>query len=236
MSSTLLLALSVLALPSTASTPPESESVGLDFEMARWSAARAASAAPAPASDVEWDFGYTFVELGASFLDPDFAGVDADDVDTYYGKASLGLFDFLYVFGAYENQDFEFNNTDSTNHLFRLGAGGHVTIMDGLDVQGDVAWLYSRLDSDLSQLDDDHHGYEIRAGGRWMPIEFPSGGIELNGGVTWRNLDDQIAADDHLVGWDAGARVHFLELLSVGASFQMMEGDQAFLVNARVTF
>lgn len=189
----------------------------------------------APADDGEWRFSYTFVELGTAFADPDFDDPTFDDeVDTYYGKASLALFKFLYVFAGYENQNFDFEDTDAD--LFRLGVGGYVNVAPKLDLQADIAWLYADVVSDLDDLDDTSSGYEARGGARWLAFGWDGGGVELNGGLMLRGLENQIASDDDLFGWDAGLRVHFLRLFSLGASYSMLEDDDAVLVNARASF
>lgn len=196
--------------------------------------ALAPSAPALLAADDDPTFSYTFVEIGTNFYDPDFdSSVDDDDVDSYYGKASLNLFKFFYLFAGYENQNFEFEDTDAD--LIRLGVGGHVSVTPKLDLQADIAWLYADIASDLDELDDTN-GYEVRGGARWMPFAWSGGGVELNGGLTYQGIDYEITDDDGLFGWDAGVRVHFLRLLSVGASYGMLEDTDVVMLNGRVSF
>ena len=181
-----------------------------------------------------WDFSYTFLELGLNFYTPDASFDDfEDEVDSWYGLASLGLFDFLYVFGGYENQDFDFE--DSSTDIWTLGVGAHLDLINKLDLTGDIAWLYSDLSSDLSELDESNSGYKIRIGGRWMPIDWSRGGLEVTGGIVYRDLKNQIASDDELFGWDLGARIHFLKLFSIAGSYWTLEDDDGVLANLRVS-
>jgi hypothetical protein len=220
-----------LATLAGATTAPEAPT-SLTAELAALPAAPAA----APQEGKEpWDFSYTFVELGLNFYTPDASFDDfEDEVDSWYGLASLGLFDLLYVFGGYENQDFDFE--DSSTDIYTLGVGAHLDLMNRLDLTGDIAWLYSDLSSDLGELDDTNSGYKIRVGGRWMPIQFGRGGLEVTGGITYRDLKNQIASDDEQFGWDLGARLHFLKLFSIAGSYWQLEDDDGILANLRVSF
>lgn len=167
---------------------------------------------------------YTFIEAGATRLDLD--TID-DEADTFYGLASLGLFDFLYGFIGYENQSIDFD--DASTDLWSLGVGVHFGLMDQLDAVGDVAWLYSDLDGDT--LDESSSGAKLRAGGRWRPIDL----LEVEGHGVWYSIDDTLLSDDNAVGFDAGARVH-LGPFSVGAMYEMIEDDDKAGVNARFSF
>ncbi len=179
-------------------------------------------------------FSYTFVEVGAIAMEIDDLSSSDDDVDAFYGRGQLGLFDFLYVFGEYENQSADFQNTDTD--LISLGAGAHLGLAHTLDLMGEVGWLYSDVSSDLSTLDDTTNGYEVRAGLRWMLTSWEGGGLELNGGGLYVELENQLASDDERLGWEAGARLHFLKLFSVGAGYAMLEDDDQASLNARVSF
>lgn len=186
--------------------------------------------APVLAGD-EWDFSYTFVEVGAVKYDVDNAD---DDVDIYYGRASLELFKIFHVFGEYQNQSTDFANTDTD--LFSLGVGAQLGILPKIDVFGEVAWLYNDVSSDLDELDDTNSGYELFAGARWMALPWERGGLEINGGLGYVDLKNSLASDDEAVEWELGARAHFLKLLSVGLTYAMIEDDDAILGNVRVSF
>lgn len=223
------LTLATLAGATTAPEAPPS----LTAELAALPVATAA--APQDEGDEPWDFSYTFIELGINWYNPDVSVDDFDDdVDSYYGLASLGLFDLLYVFAGYENQDFKFENSETD--IYTLGVGAHLDLINKLDLTGDIAWLYSDLSSDLDELDDSNSGYRVRVGGRWMPIDWSRGGLEIAGGVTYRDLENQIASDDTMFGWDLGARLHFFKLFSLAGSYWQMEDDDGVVANLRVSF
>lgn len=173
---------------------------------------------------------YSFVEIGASRWNLD--QID-DEADSYYGRASLGLFKFLYVFGGYENQSVDFQNTDTD--LWSLGAGAHFDFSEDLSIFGDLAWLYNEIDSDV--FDDSSNGTLLRLGGRWMALRMGANtALELNGAGLWYSLDDSLLSEDDAAGFEAGARLHFIDFLSVGVAYTMIEDDDLASVNARFSF
>ena len=153
--------------------------------------------------------------------------------DTLYGRASLGLFDFLYVFLDYENQSSDFEDTDAD--LFGLGLGGHFDATNGVDLVGEASWLTADISSDLEDLDDENDGWQAFAGARWMALPVAQGGLELNGGLRWIDLEGYLS-DDETTAWEAGARYHFLRLFSLGAKYRFLEDDGFWGVDARVSF
>lgn len=177
---------------------------------------------------------YTYVEVGVTEYDVDDFGGDDEEVDTYYARGSLNI-GFLYLFAGYENQDLDFE--DTTSDLWRLGVGAHVGLARQLDLLGEVAWLFNDVSSDLDELDESENGYEIRGGLRWLPWEWNRGGLELDGNVLWQAIDNRIGSDDEDIGVELGARVHFIELLSVGGMYTMWgEDDDQLALNLRVSF
>ncbi|HKX46398.1 MAG TPA: hypothetical protein VJP77_06820 [Planctomycetota bacterium] len=179
-------------------------------------------------------FSYTFVELGLYAVDVDaFDGLVDEDVEAYYVRGSIGL-GFVHLVAAYEDASIDFGGSDTDT--IKLGAGGHFDVAPKVDFTGDISWLFSDLSSDLSELDDSDHGYEVRAGLRWMAAEWERGGFELDGDVLYRNVDFALASDDEQVGFEAGARLHFLELLSVGGFYRLLEDDDAIGANVRLSF
>ena len=170
-------------------------------------------------------------EVGATWLT-----VDAFDEtsDVYYGRGSLGLFGFLYLFGEYQNQSSDFNNTD-TNAL-ALGAGAHFAIVPKLDVFGELSYLYADVSSDLAALDDSNTGYEAAVGARFMLLPWSGGGLEVDGSINYIDLENRFANDDAATGWEVGARLHFIKLLSIGASYAEIDDDDQASVNLRVSF
>jgi len=182
------------------------------------------------ADDGEFHFSYTFVQLGYSVTKLD--KID-DDVKGLTGRASLGLLGFAYVFLDYANSTTNFNNTDSD--LYGLGAGVHVAVQPHLDLVGEAAWLSNNISSDLSTLDESNDGWTALAGARMLAVPWEGGGLELNGGFRWIDLKG-LLSDQKTGAWEVGARVHFLKMLSVGASYSFLEQDRQWGIDARVSF
>jgi len=175
-------------------------------------------------------FSYTFVQLGYSVTDLD--AID-DDAKGLTGRASLGLFDLLYVFLDYTNPTTDYQDTDADS--YGLGAGVHFGLTPALDLVGEAAWLTSDIESDLSTLDDSNDGWTAMAGARWMALPWDGGGLELNGGYRWIDMKG-LLSDEETGAWEVGARVHFIKLLSVGVEYTFLEDDQQWGANARVSF
>jgi opacity protein-like surface antigen len=186
--------------------------------------------ATSAADEPRHPFSYTFLELGYSSTKLD--AID-DDAKGLTGRASLGLFDFLYVFLDYSNQTTDFQNTNAD--LYGLGAGAHFSVMPQLDLVGEAAWISNDIGSDLSTLDESNDGWTAMAGARWMPLPWEGGGLELDGGYRWIDLKG-LLSDEQTGAWEVGARVHFLKHLSVGANYSFLEDDKQWGVNARVSF
>lgn len=176
---------------------------------------------------------YTYLEVGASKLDVDAAVAGNRDADNYYGRAQYcsGL---LHGFASYENSEIDLNNT--TSDLFKLGVGVHLELTDKLHAVGEIAWLFNDVSSDLVGFSNSKHGYEMKAGARWMPIDWNAGGIELHGNFLWVDLDNRLASDDRAFGFEAGARLHVFRLISVGAMYSKLEEDDQISVSARLAF
>lgn len=176
------------------------------------------------------DFSYTFLQLGYSSTQLD--ALD-DDAKGLTGRASLGLFDFLYVFLDYANQTTDYQNTDAD--LYGLGAGAHFSVMPRLDLVGEAAWISNDIASDLSTLDESNDGWTAMAGARWMPLPWEGGGLELDGGYRWIDMQG-LLSDEQTGAWEVGARFHFLKLFSIGAKYTFLEQDQQWGLDARVSF
>ena len=177
-----------------------------------------------------FEFSYTFIELGVGFYDID----DFDEnSETIYGRASLGFLDLLYVFLDYQNQSTDFQNTDTD--LFGLGVGIHVDASPHLDFVGEASWLTADVSSDLANLDDSNDGWSAFAGARYLALPVNDGGLELNGGFRWIELEG-VLSDDQVGAWEAGARYHFGRLFSLGGTYQFLEDDGFWGVDMRFSF
>ena len=177
------------------------------------------------------DLSYTFFEVGATSTD--LSRVDSNDLESYYLRGSLALGAFQIV-GEYERADFEF--TDPSYDLYRLGLGAHGEIAPRLDLQGDLSWLYVDPSSRLPFIGDSGTGYEARGGLRWLALPWSGGGIELAGNVSYRDLDRAFATDANQWGWEAEGRAHLARLLSFGLAFRQRGGDdETWIFNARLS-
>jgi hypothetical protein len=190
---------------------------------------------PPPAPRIRGDdskFSYTYLEVGGLVLDVD---ETSEDVDIWYGRASLGLFGLFFGSVTYETQEFDTFDTDAD--VLSLGVGAHLSLTPSMDVVGEVAWLYSDVSSDDDDFDGTENGTEISAGIRWMPFDWGGGGgLELNGGALWQDLDNRLASDESVVGWQLGVRAHLIQLVSVGANYTLLEDDDQLGLNVRVSF
>ncbi|MBL8860888.1 MAG: hypothetical protein JNK02_02665 [Planctomycetes bacterium] len=186
--------------------------------------------APAPAAQEkeDWTFSYTYVELGAARYNVD---VIDEDADVFYGRASVGFLGFLYGFGQYTNQSFDFE--DTSTDLIQLGVGAHFGVLPNLDLFGEIGWLYNDISSDLG--DNDDTGYSVEGGARWMPLRWGGGGLELDGSLGYLDLEG-VSDEDKPFFWELGARFHFLTSFSIGAAYQMIEDDDQVVLNARFSF
>jgi hypothetical protein len=168
---------------------------------------------------------YTYVELGYQTADIDALGEDADGL---IGRGSLGLLGFLHVFVDYRNASTDI--TDTSSDTWALGVGGHFGFTETLDGVGEVSWLYSDTDG----FDSDS-GWAAFAGARWICLPWDGGGIEVNGGFRWIDIEN-VFSDDSNGAWEAGARLHFLKFLSVGLGYAFVEDDSQWKVDARFSF
>ncbi|NUP96082.1 MAG: hypothetical protein HUU28_07950 [Planctomycetaceae bacterium] len=199
--------------------------------------------------------GYTYIEGGYFSTD-----VDAYDeaTDSVYLRGSLDLFDLFYLYVEYAKEDLENVDVgaaggtgggkllagvgpgtstfgDFSNRQFALGVGVHLPLAERVDVVGEAAWLYADIDSDqLTNLDDTNDGWTAFTGLRWIALPWPTGGLELNGGARWTDLQ-ALLSEDEVLSWEVGARAHFLEFASVGLRYQIQEDDSTYALNARLS-
>ncbi|MEM6672537.1 MAG: hypothetical protein AAF726_06810 [Planctomycetota bacterium] len=181
--------------------------------------------------DDDFDFSYTFVEIG--FFETDLDDFDEDDPESYYidGSIALGMFQIV---AGYQNTEIDFG--DSSTDQFRLGIGAHFEVAPRLDIQGDISWLFADTSSDLGNLDDDNNGFIVTAGPRWLALPWSGGGLELAANLLYRDIEGVFASDDGQFGFELETRIHFLNLFSLGASYFDYDGDQNYAFNARVSF
>lgn len=183
-------------------------------------------------SEESFDLSYTFFELGATTTDVQSAG--DNQLESYYLRGSLAI-SALQIVGEYERADFE--RTDPSFDLYRLGLGGHGEIAPRLDLQGDLSWLYLDPSSRLPGIGQSGQGWEARGGLRWLALPWYGGGIELAGNVSFRDLERAFATREDQWGWELEGRAHLARILSFGLSFRQRGGDdESWIFNARLSF
>lgn len=181
---------------------------------------------------------YTYLEVG--YFSTDVDKFD-ESTDAVYGRLSIDLVDLVYVFADYTAESIDDvslggSSGDADSDQFGLGVGAHFNVAPDFDVLGEAAWLYSDLSSrQISNLDDTNNGWTAFGGVRWLVLPWSTGGLELNGGVRWTDLPT-LLSDDEVMTWEAGARAHFIEFLSVGLRLQIHEDDRSYAINARASF
>ena len=178
------------------------------------------------------DLGYSYVEAG--FTTYDVNDFNSDNVDNYYGKLSWSLLKLFYVFGQYDNSSTNFQNTD-TNQV-TIGAGAHFDPLSKLSLYGQLGYIYNDVSSDDTSLDGSESGYRVDGGARWLVLPWSGGGVEVDGGVGYIDLKNQLASSEHPMVYDLGARVHFINYLSVGLMYERIDVDDRFIANVRFTF
>jgi hypothetical protein len=227
----MLLLPTALALVSASTLPAEPQPVPSPALRAEPSAL-APFFDPAAEEKKPANFSYTFVQLGYYSTDVD---VIDESSDAIYGRASLGLFDFLYVFLDYANESIDAVSDDINSDQWGIGIGAHFGVMPKLDLVGEASYLYADLSSNIEDYDGTSNGWMAFAGARWMALPWDGGGLEVNGGFRWID-QETILSDDKTGAWEAGARFHFLKLFSVGATYPFLEDDSRYGFDARVSF
>lgn len=188
-------------------------------------------AEPAPlGGDDKTDFSYTWAEAGYATTKLDTANEYAHAL---FLRASIGFLSYFHVFGGVEREDTSFDN--SRVDAYDVGGGVQIPILKSLDAVGEVSWLYNYIDSDHLFDKDTNTGVSLYAGGRWMPLDWSGGGLEIDGGYRYTDITS-LLSDKVTNAIEVGARVHFLSHLSVGATYAFIEKDRELLVDLRFSF
>lgn len=108
------------------------------------------------------------------------------------------------------------------------------------DLGDDVEAVYAKVSLELFEI------FHIFAGCATRDTDFQNtdsnlaelgGGLELNGGARHIDLDNDVASDgDGTTGWEAGARVHFARIFSIGATYQKFDEFDALAGSLRLSF
>jgi hypothetical protein len=154
---------------------------------------------------------YTYGEIGYERLDIDNYSGDGD-----FGNigGSFALNDRIYMFAAYQDGSVDGSGPDIDVSTFEAGLGVHFPLNDTIDLVGNAAYAWAKVDVDNFGNEDDD-GYALSAGLRAMVT--PK--LELNGGGSYVDISD----DDTALY--LGAVYSFTDMFAVttGASF----GDDA---------
>ena len=173
-----------------------------------------------PASAFAADMNYTFVESG-------WLNSDADNLGSGDGPAlgvSWSLTNMVHLVGRYNDVDFD--NVPLVGDVglttFGFGAGVHHSLLDNLDLVGELAYIDMDVDAPGA---DSESGYQICAGVRMQVAER----FEIEGGLEHMDAGDS----DTLL--TADARWNFNERWAFGAGYKIGDND-TFFIGARFNF
>jgi len=143
------------------------------------------------------NFHYTYIEVDAALVDPDYSGSDSEVGFQLLGSAMVWR--DLFVRASYLG-----SGGDADLSLFKVGAGWAIPIQKNLDLYG----LLSLAHTEVGNGDDT--GWALEGGARFMPSEK----FELNG------LVEVVDYDDSDLGFGLGGRYYFNEKVSAGLNFE----------------
>ncbi len=150
-------------------------------------------------------FSYTYVQATYGKVDVDDPAF-TEDGDGLGVNGSFGITDNLNIVASFQTADFDtLGDTDEIT----AGLGVHAPITEMFDIVASVSYV----DLDLAGFSDD--GFELMGGVRFSVAD----AIEINGGITYRDLD--LGGDD--VGFGAGALYSFTDMFAVGLSAKWEE-------------
>ncbi len=167
-------------------------------------------------------FSYTYVQATYGKVDIDDPAF-SEDGDGLGVNGSFGITDNLNIVASFQTADFD---TIADADEITVGLGVHAPITEMFDIVAAVSYV----DVDLAGFSDD--GFELAGGVRFSVAS----AIEINGGITYRDLD--LAGDD--IGFGAGALYNFTDMFSVGLSAKWQEkwgADTAtYALSGRINF
>jgi opacity protein-like surface antigen len=181
-------------------------------------------------NDGKATFSYSYAEAGYEAMKLDEPDKTAHAI---FVRASLGFLDYFHVFAAADRASTSFDNATADN--YQVGGGVHLPILSRLDLIGEAAWLYDYIDSDHLFDKDTNTGVSLYAGARFMVLDWSGGGLELNGGYRYTDITS-LLSDKVNSAIEVGARFHFLNHLSVGATYAFIDQDRSLAVDLRFSF
>jgi len=175
-------------------------------------------------------FSYDWVEMG-------YAVTQIHDIsnhtDGFYWRGSIAFLDYFHVLAGIVREETSFD--DATLDTYEIGGGVHLSVLPKLDVLGEASWLYNKIDSENLFSSDNNTGVSLYAGARFMVLDWSGGGLEADGGFRYTDINSLLSAKTTR-SWEAGARAHFVNHISVGATYAYIEADQRFLFDVRFSF
>lgn len=165
---------------------------------------------------------YTSVEINFVDIDlgNDFLDVNGDGFELY---GSYALSENWFVFGQYQNQDFDFGADGSS---LEVGAGYHLPLAENVDFVAAAAVVDAEVSRGPVSADD--QGIAIRAGAR----AHLGRAFEVEGGFEYVNFDEA----DSDTAWVVRGRYYFTRRLAVTAGTDLSDHADTFRLGFRVEF
>ena len=185
----------------------------------------AASAAPAV---VVSEFSYTYLQVGWSKQDVQGTSDDLHSVDL---KGSLTIFPFLHALASYSEGQLEYLGSTNRDQQFGLGLGTHFGLLPDLDLVAEAQWLFRKVDAPI----DDSNGIDLLVGARWKAFDIGPFDVELFAGARYVGVNDLVLGKSEVSGWEAGTRLHFLEHVSIGGTFQRLSDQESVAIDLRAS-
>lgn len=149
----------------------------------------------------------SYSNVGVSYLDGDFADLDADGFGL---DASIAISDSFFVDGSYSRLEADDINAEADQ--YSLGLGFHAPITDTADVVVGASWLRTDAEACVASIcgSADGNGWGADVGVRWLIA--PQ--FEANIFLGYADVEDE---DDTAVS--LGARYFFTPMLSVDGGY-----------------
>jgi hypothetical protein len=170
-------------------------------------------------------FSYSLLEGGyvRTDIDRDVFGVDVVG-DGFSVAGSLAATENFHVFGAFADQDFDF---DFGLQTFSVGAGLNWPLHSDLDIIGRVSYVKTEIDGPFGiSISDD--GFGASAGLRGRVLQR----AELEGAVAYVKLD----GGGSNTAPNFAARIFLTDMFALGAAVTFDDEVTTWGINARLNF
>lgn len=133
---------------------------------------------------------YTYAEAGYTYL-------DSDEFEAKKGatvRLSFGVMDYFHVKAAYSYLDVNEHDRASNDpdlDRFVIGAGGHFSLLENLDLTGTVSWVTREWSNgsrsgDTRNFNNSDRGYQADFGVRYLIMDR----LEIHGAGSYIDIDD----------------------------------------------